>query len=135
MKRHDLKLDKYNISPQRYRELYYFCLQYDQRRAQIENLRHKSSPPPDGQPRGNGTGDPTARAAIAAATKSKENEIIEQSAIEAGGDLYPWLFEAICYELKYNYLHTAKGMPCGRNEFDRIRHKFFYILDQKKDAI
>jgi len=34
--------------------------------------------------------------------------------------------------LKYNYLRTVKNIPCGRNEFDRIRHKFYFILDRKK---
>jgi len=136
MKRHDLKLDKYNISPERYRELYYFCLQYNDRKTALESLRGLHATAQDGQPHGSGVSDPTAQNGMLAAVKSRENEIIEQSAIEAGGgDLYQWLFESVIYDLKYNYLRMAEGIPCSKNEFDNIRRKFFYTLDQKKSQI
>lgn len=67
-----------------------------------------------------------------AACLSLENKIMEQAAVEASADLYPWILKAAKYDLKFDYLHLCEGMPCGKNEFQKLRHKFYYILDQKK---
>ncbi|MEG0874612.1 MAG: hypothetical protein RSH79_04830 [Clostridiales bacterium] len=132
MKRHDLNLTKYNISKKRYRELYYFCLQYDDRVVEINALRYPSPPAGDGQPKGSGLSDPTADNATLAAKKVWENEIMEQSALEAaGGVLYPYILDMAKYDLKYYYFQ-GQNIPCGKNEFDRLRHKFFYLLNCKK---
>ena len=131
-KHRDLKLDKYNISLSRYRELYYFCLQYDERKKEMEELRYPSPPKSDGMPRGSTASNPTERNGMRAARLSMENKIMEQAAIEASADLYPWILKAAKYDLKFNYLHLCEGMPCGKNEFQKLRHKFYYILDQKK---
>lgn len=131
-KHRDLKLDKYNISRSRYRELYYFCLQYDERKKKMEELRYPSPPKSDGMPRGSGISNPTERNGIRAARLSLENQIMEQSAIESAYELAPWILKAAKYDLKFDYLHLCEGMPCGKNEFQKLRHKFYYILDQKK---
>lgn len=131
-KHRDLKLDKYNISRSRYRELYYFCLQYDERKKKMEELRYPSPPKSDGMPRGSGISNPTERNGMMAACLSLENKIMEQAAVEASADLYPWILKAAKYDLKFDYLHLCEGMPCGKNEFQKLRHKFYYILDQKK---
>lgn len=131
-KRRDLVLDKYNISRSRYRELYYFCLQYDERRRDIEKLQHQTPPKADGMPRGGGISNPTERVGIKIAQLAMENKIMEQAAIEASPDLCFWLLEAAKYDLKYDFLHLREGMPCGKNEFQKLRHKFYYLLDQKK---
>lgn len=132
MKRRDLSLEKYNISKYRYRELYNFCLQYDERRRQIEELQHQSPSPSDGMPKGSGISNPTALVGTRIATLSAENKIIEQSAREASPELCYWLLEAAKYDLKFDFLHLREGMPCGKNEFQKLRRKFYYILDQKK---
>lgn len=131
-KHRDLKLEKYNISRSRYRELYYFCLQYDERKKEMEELRYPSPPKSDGMPRGSTTSNPTERNGMLAACLSLENKIMEQAAVEASADLCPWILKAAKYDLKFDYLHLCEGMPCGKNEFQKLRHKFYYILDQKK---
>lgn len=131
-KHRDLKLEKYNISRSRYRELYYFCLQYDERKKEMEELRYPSPPKSDGMPRGSTTSNSTERNGIRAARLAMENQIMDQAAIEASADLYPWILKAAKYDLKFNYLHLCDGMPCGKNEFQKLRHKFYYLLDQKK---
>ena len=131
-KHRDLKLDKYNISRSRYRELYYFCLQYDERKKKMEELRYPSPPKSDGMPRGSGISNPTERNGMMAACLSLENKVMEQAAVEASSDLHPWILKAAKYDLKFDYLHLCEGMPCGKNEFQKLRHKFYYILDQKK---
>lgn len=131
-KHRDLKLEKYNISRSRYRELYYFCLQYDERKKEMEELRYLSPPKSDGMPRGSGTSNPTERNGMRAAKLAFENQIMEQAATESSLELSPWILKAAKYDLKFDYLHLCEGMPCGKNEFQKLRHKFYYILDQKK---
>jgi hypothetical protein len=131
-KHRDLKLEKYNISRSRYRELYYFCLQYDERKKEMEELRYPSPPKSDGMPRGSTTSNPTERNGMRAARLAMENQIMEQAAAESACELAPWILKAAKYDLKFNYLHLCEGMPCGKNEFQKLRHKFYYILDQKK---
>ncbi|MEG1497648.1 MAG: hypothetical protein RR385_09785, partial [Clostridiales bacterium] len=43
----------------RYKELEYFCGQYLDYKAKYSDCYYKSSPPTDGQPKGNGIGHPT----------------------------------------------------------------------------
>ena len=135
MKRRDLNLEKYNISKDRFRELYYFCLQYDDRKTQLNSLYGLHATAQDGQPHGSGISDPTARDGAIAAVLSRDNEIMEQSALEASGDLYQWILEAVKYDLKFEYLRMSRGMPCSYNEFKQARRKFYYVLDKKKSQI
>ena len=136
MKRRDLNLQKYSISNERYRELYYFCLQYDERKQKLETLRGLQRSPQDGQPHGSSVSDPTAKNGAIAATLSRDNEIIEQAAIESGGgDLYQWLFKAVTHNYTYDNMRVYYNMPCCKNEFTKIRRKFFYLLDQKKSQV
>jgi hypothetical protein len=107
-------------------------LQYDERKKKMEELRYPSPPKSDGMPRGSGISNPTERNGMMAACLSLENKIMEQAAVEASADLCPWILKAAKYDLKFDYLHLCEGMPCGKNEFQKLRHKFYYILDQKK---
>lgn len=131
-KHRDLKLEKYNISRSRYRELYYFCLQYDERKRKMEELRYSSPPQNDGMPRGSGTSNPTERNGILSAYLAMENDIIEQAAKEADESMSFWILKAAKEGKDYNNLKTFHDMPCSEREFLRLRRKFFYILDQKK---
>lgn len=132
MKKRDLNLSKYNISKYRYRELYNFCLQYREREREIAEYRNPSRNPPSGLPNGSGLSDPTASAGINAALLVEQNEMIRQSAKEASGDLYRWFLPAIVDGLTYNTVRMQDNIPCGRNMFQRMRHEFFFLLDQKQ---
>lgn len=132
MKKRDLNLEKYHISKNRYRELYYFCMQYTERAAEIEELRYPSGHPPDGMPKGTVTSDRTASVAVKAAQLDSDNDLIRQAAEEAGGTLAPWILKAVTNGMNYNAMRMQEHIPCNEKEFRRIRHKFFYILDQKK---
>ena len=49
-RRRDLKLDKYGISKEAYRELRSFCLQYEEKKARLQQLRSIASAPITGMP-------------------------------------------------------------------------------------
>ena len=48
----DIRLDKYQISRNRYRELKYMCLQYREKKDEIRDLRELSGSGYDGMPHG-----------------------------------------------------------------------------------
>lgn len=126
--RRDLQLDQYGISKARYRELYYFCLQYREMIAEKQACYTLDGRPLDGMPRGKTKTDPTAKKAERAYVLSKNIELIEQTAIEAAGNLYPWILEAVTKGKSWEDI----APPCGINQFYVTRRRFFFLLSLKK---
>ena len=125
----DLNLDEYEISRYRYRELFNFCLQYKELIAKRNNCYYIGSAAINGMPHNDSISNPSAQKAERAAKYSKDIELIEQIAIEAGGaELYQWFIKAVTENKKWEDLRP----PCGRRQFYEKRRKFFYLLDLKK---
>ena len=129
---YDLKLDKFGIDMNRYRELKYFCRQYPGKKKELKKLRQMAdslgSPSADKAPRSSFVSDPTARRAEKMADLSHEIDIIEQAAYEA--DPYDW------QEL---LRHVSEGVPvehleltqCWR-KFYETRRRFYWLLSQRR---
>lgn len=93
-------MEKLNISKFAYRELYYFCLQYDEKRRK----------------------------------KHPDCRIIESAAREAaeGSEAcYAQLMKNVTLGIPYHCLEV----PCGKNQFTDMRHKFYYLVAQKTGKI
>lgn len=127
-KERDLKLQSYNISEYRYRELKYFCKQYREKQSQLRSITELSSPRFDSIGGGNKTSDNTADTAVRRAQLKKDLEAIEQAAIEAGEELFPYIISNVVDGIAYEYL----GVPASKTNFYLKRRKFFWILDKKK---
>lgn len=127
-RRRDLKLDKYGISKEAYRELRSFCLQYEEKKARLQQLRSIASAPINGMPRKNETGDPTAKHAEIAVKLSNDIFIIEQSALEASGNLYQYIIRHVTTE---GATYEKLSPPCGRRQFYEYRRMFFFFLWEK----
>ena len=57
---------------------------------------------------------------------------IEQTAIEADPELYPWILEGVTQDYAtYRYLRDAKKMPCGKNMYYERRRRFYWLLSKK----
>jgi hypothetical protein len=133
-RRRDLRLkDKYSISTKRYRELFYFCLQYPEWQNELEFLTDSlKSPELSGMPHGTEKSDTTANLAIRRAELSKKCELIKQTALEADSEIYQYIIKNVTTDYAgYNYLRTVLNMPCGREKFYKSRRRFFYLLDKK----
>lgn len=124
----DMRLSDYGISRAKYNELKYFCMQYREKKQELQGLSGLHAVATDGMPRGNMTGDPTASQAIRRTMLQKDIELIEQTAIEADSEIYPWLIKNITDGLPYEYVNA----PCGRRQFYEGRRYFFYLLAQKR---
>lgn len=124
----DLNLHKYEIDTDQYRELFYFCKRYSTRQNEIESLYMLSEIVSDGMPRGNKTGDQTANKAIKIDKLKRENELIEQAAIETDSCIYKFIIKNVTDGTPYEYMRV----PCGRRQFYEKRRLFFKILSEKR---
>nr|WP_312060409.1 hypothetical protein [Anaerotignum sp.] len=127
-KERDLKLQSYNISDNRYRELKYFCRQYREKQSQLRSITELSSPSLSGTGGGNKTSDRTADTACKRAQLQRDIEIIEQSAIEADSEIYQYIISNVVDSIPYQYL----GVPTGKNQFYKARRNFFTFLSLKR---
>lgn len=127
-----LNKDKYKISKNRFRELYYFCLQYDE---WIEELQEKRKAlkgmqytgiPTSGTP-----GNPTEKIAIECAELSKRCELIVEAAKMADPELYEYIIYAVTNEgVTFKFLKAQKNIPCESDRYYDRRRKFYYFLDK-----
>ena len=129
MTRKDIQLKKYNISPARYRELKYFCLQYEEWKAILNSdasalkAVHISD-----MPGAHEISDSTVAIALKRAEVSEKCSLVEQSAIEAAPEIYEYIIKNVTQGILYEYM----SVPCGRRQFYTARRKFFYILSKKR---
>lgn len=95
-----IKLKDYGISRNKYNELKYFCMQYAEkkREAATDDLRRR------------------------------DVEQIEQTAVDADGDIYPYLLRNVTEGIPYEYM----DVPCGRKQFYESRRLFFVLLARKR---
>ena len=124
----DIVLDEYDISKFRYRELLNFCMQYEEKKNKVKEFCHISAVKYSGMPKGNKIGDPTADKADLLLRLKADIELIEQTAIEADGEIYSELLDNITKGVSYLHL----DVPYSRASFYRKRKKFFYLLSLKR---
>ncbi|WMI82193.1 hypothetical protein [Anaerotignum sp. MB30-C6] len=114
-KERDLQLLGYDISENRYRELKYFCRQYKEKQKKLASITELSSPQ-FGTVRGGVFSDKTANVAIKKARLAEEMKMIEQSALEADGELYEYILENVIEGTPFEYL----DVPTSRSGFYAI---------------
>ena len=124
---------KYNISKHRFRELYYFCLQYQE---WLDELKYKtddvSSVEITNMPTSHNTNSNVERLALRRAQLEEKCKILEQTAIEADPELYQYILKAVTNEgISYNYLKMIMNIPCGKKMWYDRRRKFYYLLSEK----
>lgn len=107
MNRRRLKLKGYGISDDAYQEMLYFCRQYHEKRQALAWKR------------GSGARLDKLR---------RDVEAIEQAALAAAEDLYPYLIDNVTRGTAYELL----GIPQGRRQFYYgCRRRFFICLAQR----
>ncbi len=129
MSRKDLSLRKYNISGARYRELFYFCRQYNEWKQELSVIATVKPQQLTGMPSGkNDISNPTADAAAKRVELTAKCALVEQTTIETSPELYQYILENVTQGTRYEYM----SLPCGRRQFYELRRKFFFLLSQKR---
>ncbi|MBO5198047.1 MAG: hypothetical protein J6B85_05945 [Lachnospiraceae bacterium] len=128
VKKRDIKLSDYNISHKKYNELKYFCMQYEDKKRELEKSYGLKAIVNDGVPHGTTPGHPTEQAAVRNVQLQSEIELIEQTVMEADAEIYPWLMKNITMGIPYEWMDA----PISRTKFYDSRRYFFYLLAQKR---
>lgn len=129
----DMTWEDYGISKNRYEELKAFCLQYEEKKSKIS--RDIGSMNYDGMPKGNYKGNPLERKAIRNVVYQKDCEMIEQAAVAASAELYPYILKSVTNGLPYRFIEYDEQLgriPIGKTEFYALRRKFYHFLDKIK---
>ena len=82
----------------------------------------------DGMPRGTSSSNPTEKKALRIAQLKRDTELIEQTAMEADAEIYPWILKNVTSGVPYEYM----DVPMGRRKFYEARRYFFFLLAQKR---
>lgn len=125
---------RYGISRNRFKELYYWCLQYnewkDELRYEVDTVGPIGM---TGMPSVRGCGNPTQRLAIRRMQLEENCRLVEQTAIEADPGLYEYILKAVTDEdVTFRYLKLVMGIPCSHNTYYDRRRRFYWLLDQGK---
>lgn len=136
MKSRDLRLSKYNISKERYRELKYFCLQYPdwKKELTVADTVKAAVAKDEGGTHGSAVSDCTSELAAKRIELQRKCSVVEAAAVQADDFINQYIIEAVTGDLSYTYLRTVRGIPCGKNQFYEARRKFFYNLSKMRDA-
>lgn len=125
---------KYGISKNRFKELYYWCLQYNEWK---DELKYKTDTAKSigvtDMPVAHSNGNSTQDLAIRRAELERNCRIIERAAIEADPEIHQYLLKAVTNEgVTYQYLKLIMNIPCSHNTYYERRKKFYWLLDKKK---
>lgn len=124
---------RYGIGKNRFREVYYHCLQYNEWKSELEaktdTVKGREY---NGMPSGTGSGNVTEALAIRRAQLRQKMEVIEQTAIETDSELYRYILLDVTNDwVTFNYLEASLRIPCGRTKYYELRRKFYYLLSKK----
>ena len=121
----------YWIGKHRYYELKHFCLQYPiwkKARLALDGLSRRPADLQVFVSCGQVKGDPTERCAQSRIFFGERMEMVEQAAIEAEPDLYPYLLRGVTEELSYDALKMKYDIPCCRDVYYAAYRRFFWLL-------
>ncbi len=104
---------KYKISETRFRELYYFCLQYNDWIKSRERYPKESREYQE---------------------YTDKIHMVETACEAACEDLAPYIKEAVTKRgVTYQTLQARMNIPCSGNTYYKYRRKFYWIMDSLKE--
>lgn len=131
----DMTWDDYGISRNRYKELQAFCLQYDEKKSKIN--RGVNAVTNDGMPKGNFKKNTLEMNAIRNVIYQRDCEMIEQAAVAASSEIYPYIIKSATNDLSFPYIEYDEKLgriPVGKTEFYGYRRLFYHYLDLIKSG-
>lgn len=149
-----IKLDDWGISWEEYKELCYFCLQYERKKreaAALLTIPSTTATPVTYRvggkeygtflPHGNKTGDPVAVTAERRERLLNDVRMIEKAALIAGQiseeyNIYTALLRSVTTRggVQSVMANPDYKPPCGKNELYAARRRFFWVLKEMRIA-
>lgn len=144
-----IKLDKYGITWEEYKELSYFCLQYQRKKQEAADLltMRISTPAPATYhvngveygtflPHGQGqTSDPVAAMADKRERLLSDVRMVERAAMIAGGEtMYSSILRAVTTRDGVRKAKAAMQTPIGERQFFEMRRRFYRVLRDIKNG-
>lgn len=145
-----VKLDKYGITWEEYKELSYFCLQYQRKKQEAADLltMRISTPAPATYhvngveygtflPHGQGqTSDPVFSQMAKREKLLSDVRMIEKAARMAGdGDVMaPYILRVVTTRDGARKVKADMEPPCGINKLFEMRRRFYYILREMRNG-
>lgn len=126
VKKRDIKLSSCNISKAKYNELRYFCMQYEEKKKELDHCCSQEAGNEHGE--GSRSDSENKKEEVKRDRLRRDLELIEQTAREAGPDISQWLLKNLVEGTVYESLEV----PLSRTKFYDIRRYFFYLLAQKR---
>lgn len=131
--------DLAHISHNRYRQLLYFCFQYNDWKEEIKYINQNLKPDGvhyDGVRTSRSVYSDTERKALRLVILQKKIDIVEQAATAASPEYAKYIiFYCTNREINFTYLKSEMGISCSESTFFRYRAVFFrklsFILDEK----
>lgn len=135
MKRKDKDLA--HIDENRYRELRYFCFQYNSWKQEIKEINMDLKPGGmnyDGMPKSSSVSSETERKALRLALLQRKVDIIDEVANDISSVLGRYIiFYCTNRNTSFAYLKTKMNIPCSEPTFFRHRALFFRSLSSALD--
>ena len=120
----DRNLKEFGISEFAYREMLYFCMQYEEKKNALKNIYSIGAVRYDKEKIKGKICDSVAQKAERAITLENDIKIIEEAAKQTDEFLWKMIIENVCYGVATDYLN----IPCGRRQFYNKRKLFFVKL-------
>lgn len=127
------KTSKYYIPANLYKQCVYFCRQYSDWEKELSAAGDPSGAIRYDKDRVQTSGDydSTSTIAIRRHIIGKKKKLVDDTIAEVvPAILAPWVLFGVTSDQSFWDLQ-AKGMPCGRKMYLRLRREFFYALAQK----
>jgi len=123
-KKRDSNLTEYGISEFAYREMLYFCMQYGEKKDELNRLYCVNGVRYDRQFVNSGCNDIVFEKALRAIMIKEEIDMIETAAKDTDLFLYDKIIDNVCFQIPFEHLDVA----CGRRQFYCKRKLFFVKL-------
>lgn len=128
------KNNPYYIPKERYYELKYHCLQYNDWKKKRADYINSIGPMSSAlRPvRGSSITDPVTRMAMVIAYYDELITEVEQCCKDAEPEIQYYILEGVTKGMSYDTLLARYEIPCGKDMYyDRYR-RFFYLLDRSR---
>ena len=126
------KKNPYWIDRHRYYELKHFCLQYHRWEKILRSFTYVRSNDVI-HISDKDISDPTCKIAMAETYCQNRIAMVRKAALETDKIFCDFILKAVTQGYSYNTMRTKYDVPCGKDIWYEMYHKFFWLLDTVRE--